>query len=408
MNPESSRRSEGSVTARHFWTGKPVRLGWRDGRFTAMHEVRQASGPAFLAPTLFDPQINGFAGVDFQQNALEESDLVRSVRVLRQTGCTRFLLTLITDDWTALTTRLAHLHALRQAHPELRDAIAGWHLEGPFLSTEPGFRGAHNPAMMLDPVPRRIEELRRAAGDDLLLLTLAPERQGAVEAIARATSLGIRVSLGHTNATAAQLAAARDAGATGFTHLGNACPQTLDRHDNLLWRVLDTPGLQISLIADGRHVAPPLFRLIHRLRPAGTVLHTTDAMAAAAAPPGRYTVGWLKLDVGPDRITRQPGHTNFAGSALTPVEMVFRASAMLGGSWQQAWLAGSRHATGWLGLATGFSIGARADFCLVTVDDAGRLRGLRTFAGGEEGAQLDEDAIGLDAFQPGGIVEDTD
>lgn len=424
MTPEKPPPSDGSIEARHFLTGQPVRLAWQNGRFVtaqgrtdgspqesgrqAAEEDGRDTGLAWLAPSLFDPQINGFAGVDFQRDHLDESHLLRSVRALQRTGCTRFLLTLITDEWGALTRRLARLRALRDANPELRDAIAGWHLEGPFLSDQPGFRGAHDPRGMLDPTPERIDEVRRTAGDDLVLLTLAPERRGGIKAIARAVRFGIRVSLGHTDATAAQLAAARDAGATGFTHLANACPQTLDRHDNLLWRVLDTPGLQVSLIADGRHVAPPLFRLIHRSRPAGTVLHTTDAMAAAAAPPGRYTIGWLELEVGEDRVVGQPGHTNFAGSALTPVEGVFRAAAMLGVSWRQAWAASSLTAAGWLGLSTGFAPGDRADFCLVNVDDAGRLRGLRTFLAGQQVAQLDEDAIHGDTLQPGGIVENAD
>ena len=74
-----------------------------------------------------------------------------------------------------------------------------------------------------------------------MLLTIAPERQGALEAISLAVSLGIKVSLGHTNASADILRRAVQAGATGFTHLGNACPRDLDRHDNIIWRVYGKP-----------------------------------------------------------------------------------------------------------------------------------------------------------------------
>jgi N-acetylglucosamine-6-phosphate deacetylase len=418
MNPDPEPHAGGTIQARHFLTGQPVELAWQNGRFVVpqgragaprpSRETRPDASPAFIAPTLFDPQINGFAGVDFQRDDLETADLLHSVRALQRTGCTRFLITLITDEWPALKRRLARLRALRENHPDLRAAIAGWHIEGPFLSDQPGFCGAHDPTVMLDPTPERMAELRHAAGDNLLLLTLAPERKDALPAIAHAVRLGIRVSLGHTNASATRLAAARDAGATGFTHLGNACPQSLDRHDNLLWRVLDTPGLAVSLIADGRHVSPRLFRLTHRSRPAGTVFHTTDAMAASAAPPGRYTSGWLELEVGEDRVVHQPGQTNFAGSALTPVEGVFRAAAMLNVPWPQAWLASSLNAAGWLGISTGFSPGDRADFCLLSVDETGRLRGLRTFLAGQEVAQLEEDAIDAEALQPPGILQHPD
>jgi N-acetylglucosamine-6-phosphate deacetylase len=90
---------------------------------------------------------------------------------------------------------------------------------------------------MLDPTPDRIRALRQTTSSDVVLLTLAPERRGAIEAVALLTSLGMKVSLGHTNAPASCLREAVAAGATGFTHLGNTCPQELDRHDNILWRV---------------------------------------------------------------------------------------------------------------------------------------------------------------------------
>ncbi|HAV61923.1 MAG TPA: N-acetylglucosamine-6-phosphate deacetylase, partial [Verrucomicrobiales bacterium] len=87
------------------------------------------------------------------------------------------------DDWTALLRRLSRARGLVEGDPELRRAIVGWHVEGPFLSPEPGYCGAHDPAKMCDPSPARMEELREAAGADPVLLTLAPERAGAVEAI---------------------------------------------------------------------------------------------------------------------------------------------------------------------------------------------------------------------------------
>jgi len=278
----------------------------------------------------FDPQVNGYAGVDFQRDGQTTDTLLAAVRAWRRDGGSRFLLTLITDAWPRLLERLRHLRDLRMGHPELRDAIAGWHVEGPFLSDQPGFHGAHDPACMRDPRPSDMAELRQAVAGDALLLTIAPERRGAVEAIAAARGLGIAVSLGHTNASAAVLAEAVSAGATGFTHLANGCPQQLDRHDNIVWRVLDTPGLTVGLIADGIHVAPALFRLIHRVLPAERIYYTTDAMAAAGADPGRFTIGRLEVEVGADGVVRQPGRTNFAGSSLRPGQVRARAEAMLG------------------------------------------------------------------------------
>lgn len=370
-------RSPGKPRARR-WTVKAGRV--------ARVEAADPNTPAedWLLPPLLDVQINGYAGVDYQAADLTQEQLLRAVRGLRRAGCTRFLPALITDRWEALLGKLRHLRQLRLASAELRSAIVGWHIEGPFLSSEPGFHGAHDPALMLDPTPEHIHALREAAGEDLLLLTLAPGREGAIPAITLATSLGMKVSLGHTNASAATLRAAVAAGATGFTHLANACPQLLDRHDNILWRVMDTPGLTVSLIADTRHVSPALFRLVHRLLPGDKIIYTTDAMSAASAPPGRYRLGTLEMAVGDDRIVRQPGQTNFAGSALTPVEAVFNAADMLGASWLETWERMSVGPARWLGQPTGLAAGQPADFCLVRASADGTLERLRTFCAGEE------------------------
>lgn len=376
---------EGSIHGRHLGTGQPIRVRWANGWITAVEATSEhAADGWWVAPTLFDPQINGFGGVDFQSDRLSPDDLRRGVGALRRAGCTRFLLTLITDEWSCLMARLTRLRAWCAEDPDLRAAVVGWHIEGPFLSAEPGFRGAHPPAFMRDPAPEHIHTLRQAAGDDLVLLTLAPERPGASEAIRLAVASGMVVSLGHTNASAAAIAEALAAGATGFTHLGNACPQALDRHDNIVWRVLDATGLQVSLIADGLHVSPPFMRLAHRLLPPGKVIHTTDAMAAAGAPPGRYPLGPMIFEVGEDRLVRLPGGTHFAGSSLTPIEGVFRSARMLRTSWRQTWSASSTVPAAWLGVPVTLAPGHRADFCLLRADEEADPRSLRVFAGGHE------------------------
>ena len=283
-----------------------------------------------IHPQLIDLQINGFAGVDFQRDDVTAEELLRACRAIRKAGCSQFLLTLITDRWDALANRLRAFCRLRKENPELQSAIAGWHIEGPFLSTEPGYSGAHPAELMMDPSPALVQELKEMAGADPLLLTLAPERSGSMESIHRAVSLGMPVALGHTNASAAVLREAVEAGATLFTHLGNGCPRELDRHDNIVWRVLETDGLTVSVIPDGIHVSPPLFRLIHRVLGRERVCYVSDAMSAAGVAPGRYTLGRMELQVGADQVVRQPGSPLFAGSALEPAKGLRRAAEMLG------------------------------------------------------------------------------
>jgi N-acetylglucosamine-6-phosphate deacetylase len=344
----------GEITAWHFASKQPVRLRWADGKITQIEIVSDAPPGLWVAPALLDLQINGYGGVDFQQDDLTVEDLLSAVRRLRKDGCARFLLTLITDEWPSLTRRLQHLRALRSQSAELAGAIVGWHIEGPFLSVEPGFHGAHNPSLMRDPAPEHILELRALTGADPLLLTVAPERPGVLKAIELAVSHGIQVSLGHTNASFAVLHQAVQAGATSFTHLGNGCPRELDRHDNILWRVFETPGLTVGLM--------------HRLLPPDSIYYTTDAMAAAGMPPGRYKLAKMELEVGLDQVVRQPGKALFAGSALRPIDAISRAARMLRCPWQQVWPRFSEIPARLLGLNSGLAVGQSAAFCLIHND----------------------------------------
>jgi N-acetylglucosamine-6-phosphate deacetylase len=352
------------LLAHHYATGQAVRVTKASGGGVELANAPAAPDDLWLAPALLDLQVNGYGGADFQQDDLTAKQFLQAADRLREAGCTRWFPTLITDEWACLMKRLRRLRALRARSASLKRAIAGWHVEGPFLSSKPGYHGAHAAKLMLDPSPTHIRQLRAAAGDDPVLLTLAPERPGALEAIALAVSLGIKVSLGHTNASAEILRAAVQAGASGFTHFANACPVTLDRHDNILWRVFDLPGLAISLIPDGHHVSPALFRLAHRAFRADSIHYVSDATAAAGAPPGRHALGKLTLEVGADQIVRRPGSRQFAGSALRPIDGVFRAAAMLGRPWQDVWRHFSTVPAQRMGLA------APEDWCLLRFDSA--------------------------------------
>ncbi len=279
--------------------------------------------------SLFDIQINGFAGVDFQRDGLALPELRRAVEALRAHETHRIFLTLISDKIDALCRRFERIEALRHQEPLIAETICGYHLEGPFLNPEEGYCGAHPSACQRAPDLEAFSLLQSAAGGLIRLVTLAPEWPGSAGFIAEVVRQGVVVSLGHTKASEAQIDEAIRAGATLCTHVGNGVPQMLHRHDNVVQRLLARDELTACLIPDGVHLPPFVLRNFFRAKPPGKVILTTDAMAAAGAPEGRYMLGGSEVE-SRGGIVRQPGRENFAGSCLTPDEGVARAGRWLG------------------------------------------------------------------------------
>ncbi len=282
-----------------------------------------------LYPSLFDLQVNGFAGVDFQRADVEFGELRRAIESLRIHQTHRIFLTLISAKPDALCRQFERIERFRAADPLVAETICGYHLEGPFLSPLDGFRGAHSGGIQCAPDLAMFEQMQNAAGGNIRLLTLAPEWPGSAEFVAEIVQRGVHVSLGHTDASEAQIDDAICAGATLCTHLGNGVPQLLPRHDNIIQRLLARDELTACFIPDRAHLPPAVLRNFFRAKPPGKVIFTTDAMAAAAAPPGRYTLGAIKVE-SRDGSVRPPGSPYLAGSCLTPDRGVANAAEWLG------------------------------------------------------------------------------
>jgi len=278
---------------------------------------------------LFDFQVNGFGGVDFQRDDISIGDLRRATLALRQHGVRAILATLTTADIMKLSRRFEGFERARTHDRDISQMIAGYHLEGPWISPLPGFRGAHPADPIHAPSISEFNRLQGAAGGRIRLVTLAPEWPGSPEFIAEIVRQGVHVSLGHTDASDTEIDGAIKAGARFATHLGNGTPAVLPRHDNIIQRLLSRDELTACLIPDGVHLPPFVLRNLFRAKPPGRVLFTTDAMAGAGAPPGNYTLGDMAVVIGADRIARQPGGEGFAGSTLTPDEGMSRTAAFL-------------------------------------------------------------------------------
>ena len=264
-----------------------------------------------LVPGFVDLQVNGYYGEELATAGPAGWAAVASR--LPETGTTAFLPTFITAPAGRLAAALRAAATLLPGLP--RGArVLGVHAEGPFIS--PLRTGAHNAAWITDPEPAAIDELLRAGSGVLRLVTLAPERDGAIAAITRLTEAKVLVSVGHTDATAAQVAAAADAGARMVTHLYNAQRPMHHREPGVPGQALTDPRLTSGLIADLRHVAAPMCLLAFAAAP-GRICLVTDAAACAGMPPGRYLLGGQPVTL-PDGDRAAPVRRDgtLAGSAL--------------------------------------------------------------------------------------------
>jgi len=262
-------------------------------------------------PGLFDLQVNGFGGIDFNGPDLTADRATEAVERMRATGVTRCLPTLITSSF-AQFARSARVLARTTSR-----AIAGIHMEGPYLSAEDGARGAHPREHVAPATPDDFNRRQDAAGGRIVLVTLAPEIPGALALIEHLVASGVRAAIGHTAADAQQIADAVTAGATLATHLGNGCAQMLPRHPNVIWELLAADAVCASLIADGHHLPPSTVKAMVRAKGALRTILVTDATAAAGCAPGRYTMGAVDCELGEDGRVSLAGTPYLAGSALT-------------------------------------------------------------------------------------------
>ena len=295
----------------------PGYLQFEGGVITAIAEGRPPGRPdldltdGVLVPGLVDLQVNGYFGVELGD--AEQEGWAAVSRRLPETGTTSFLPTFITSP---VPQTIAALRRAAGFVPGLAGGarVLGVHLEGPFIS--PDRRGAHDPAWITTPDRDTIAAYLTAGNGLVQVMTLAPEVDGAMAAIEQLAAAGVLVSVGHSDATAAQVAAAADRGARMVTHLFNAQRPLHHREPGVVGQALTDRRLTSGLIADLHHVAGPAAALAFAAAP-GRVLLVTDAAACAGMPPGRYILGGQPIelaDTGGTPPVRENG--TLAGSAL--------------------------------------------------------------------------------------------
>jgi N-acetylglucosamine-6-phosphate deacetylase len=285
------------------------------------------SSPALLyAPGFIDIQINGYGGVNFSEpSTLDAEGIGKLVHSLWRQGVVYFLPTVVTGGFDSMRRSIDIITASRQ-DPEIGRSIPGIHLEGPYISSEDGPRGAHPKEHARPPSWEEFSRWQEAANGAIKLVTLAPELPGAIGFIDRLRREGILVAIGHTNACSQAIADAVAAGAMLSTHLGNAAHARIKRHPNYIWDQLAADGLGMSLIVDGHHLPPAVVKVMIRAKGALKSLLISDAAPIAGLSPGRYQFAGKAVELTAEGQVKLLGTDYLAGSALTLPNAVHNVS----------------------------------------------------------------------------------
>lgn len=310
-------------------------------RFPATHRFPEAT----LVPAYVDIHIHGCAGHDVMEATTEALNTIGSYLATRGVGA--YFPTTVTSPRDETMRSLAGLSAeIGRSDAGGRGATPlGIHLEGPFLS--PRKRGVHTEALLEAPSIALFDRFWQAAEGKISLMTIAPELPGATELIAYATALGVRCSLGHSDARVCEAEAGYEAGARSATHTFNAMRAIDHRQPGLAAYVLDKQLLFAEIICDGIHVDPLMVRLFSRSKDEDHVILVTDGMSATGRPDGTYMLGDIEVEVREGRCT---SNGTLAGSVLTMDRGVRNLMEFTGANLSTAVAAASRNPSRLMGI----------------------------------------------------------
>ena len=293
--PEKSTKDIGApftIEGIHYATGRPVRIeiiGWNYWKYQRNNRLKDKSKTCLLLRGLIDNQINGYANVDFSGNSLTAKDVIEAAKAIWSDGVTSFIPTLITNSHENLIKNFRVLDEALKKDELLSESVPGFHLEGPYISPEEGYRGCHPVQYIRKPSWSEFNKYQDAAGGRIIQVTIAPEVEGAPEFVRLCTQEGVIVAMGHTNASAEQIRLAVENGVSVSTHLGNGCANLIHRHNNPIWPQLADDRLTPSIIADGQHLLPEEIRVFYKVKGPDNIILTSDVVYLAGMAPGKYS-----------------------------------------------------------------------------------------------------------------------
>jgi N-acetylglucosamine-6-phosphate deacetylase len=289
-------------------TGKAVELQIVKGRITGIKHIETSAPLPYLAAGFFDIQVNGYRGHGYSHENLCEETISNIIAALDASGTTHHLPTLVTLPDERLLDNLQIIARAVKGSEDIGSAIAGIHIEGPYISAEDGPRGAHDASYIRDPDFAEFYRWQEAAEGLIRLITLAPERRGAIDFIQKVTATGVVVAIGHSAAEAGLIDKAIEAGARLTTHLGNGSHNLLPRLKNYIWQQLADDRLAASIICDGFHLPPAVVKVFRRAKGLKRLILASDVAYYGGLAPGLYRFENTEIQVFED------GHLGLAGT----------------------------------------------------------------------------------------------
>ncbi len=308
--------------ARRYDTQEACRVELDGARIARLAPAGKTAKPEklpWVAPGFVDIQVNGYRGQEFASLELTPDKVGDIVREHYAFGVTGLCPTLTTQSPEVLEHGMRAIAAACETCEDIGRRVVGVHLEGPFMSTEDGPRGAHPAEHCRPPDWDLFARLQDAAGGRICLLTMSVEFDESPAFIQRVVASGVVAAIGHTAANSAQIRAAVDAGARLSTHLGNGAHRELRRHPNYLWDQLADDRLMASLIVDGHHLPGEVVKSFVRAKTPGRCILVSDVSGLAGLPAGRYTSSGCELEITPDGRICIAGQDQLLAGASLPI-----------------------------------------------------------------------------------------
>jgi N-acetylglucosamine-6-phosphate deacetylase len=355
------------LKGRSIYDGRSISLSLKNGRITEAQTVEAPSDAPYISPGFFDLQVNGYAGNDYNSPKLSTAEVRKIVDLLAASGTTRHLATVITGPAKRIESNLRTIAKAIEADALLAEAIQGIHLEGPYISGEEGARGAHQAKYVKDPDFDEFQGWQEACGHRIRIVTLAPERRGALQFIERVSRGRTVVALGHTGASPQRIREAVEAGARLSTHLGNGSHSMVPRLQNYIWEQLAEDRLHAGIISDGYHLPAAVVKVIARAKGLRRLILVSDVAVMGGKEPGVYEWDGVNVRVYEDGHLRLADAEFLAGAGHLLDRCIAQFVRFTGVRVHEAVRLCTTNPSEFLGLQAseeGFAVGAPADLTL--------------------------------------------